>query len=651
MVALFTSIGYAQHENSKRSLDINDHFQIKRVGSPKLSPNGKWVAYTVSQTSLEEEKSETRIWMKSIGGGKAIPITMKGFSASDPQWSPDGKYLSFISSRKNEHAQVWILNRKGGEGQQLTSIKQGVREYTWSPDGKKLALAIKDTVKKKDEKKPEPTVITQLKFKRDYTGYLDTLSTHLYTFDLDADSLVQVTSGQYSESNPVWSPDGSRIAFVSNRTKQPDTNSNSDIWVVDANNSNKKTYLKQITTNPGSDRSPTWSPDGKSIAYITDLEPDIIWYATNHLAISSTAQPSATVLTKSLDRNVSSPHFSKDGESIYVKLEDSGENQLARVDIDDQTVDRLIKGDMSLRAYDLSPDGTFAALIAKTDLPSEVFTFKNGKLAQFTKTNQTQLDSLQLARVENINFKSKDGTPIEGFLTLPIDYEKGKKYPTLLRIHGGPVAQFSFSFNFEAQLFAANGYVVVQVNPRGSSGYGQEFSYAIWQNWGDKDFEDVMAGVDYAIKEGYADPNRLGVGGWSYGGVLTNHVITETSRFKAAITGASEVLYTSNYGHDQYYLQWTKEMGAPWKNQKAWDKISPFWDVEKITTPTLIMGGAIDWNVPIINSEQLYQALKEIGKVDTKLVVYPGEHHGIRKPSFQKDRLQRYLDWYGNYLK
>ena len=211
------------------------------------------------------------------------------------------------------------------------------------------------------------------------------------------------------------------------------------------------------------------------------------------------------------------------------------------------------------------------------------------------------------------------------------------------------MSQFRHRFSFEAHLFAAQGYVVILTNPRGSSGYGQDFSSVLWADWGNPDFEDVMAGVDYAIERGYADPDRLGVGGWSYGGILTNYVITKTDRFEAAVTGASEVLYVANYGHDHYQRQWEAELGLPWENRDAWERISPFNAVENVTTPTLIMGGEKDWNVPIQNSEQLYQALKRRG-VDTQLVVYPGQSHGIRVPSYQKDRLERYLNWYGRYL-
>ena len=260
------------------------------------------------------------------------------------------------------------------------------------------------------------------------------------------------------------------------------------------------------------------------------------------------------------------------------------------------------------------------------------------------------MDSLKKPSVETIGFKSKDGTPIEGFVVKPVDFTGSKKYPTILWIHGGPTSQYEFSYHSTAQLFAANGYVVLLLNPRGSTGYGEDFSKALFADWGGPDYEDVMAGVDYAIEQGWSDPDKLAVGGWSYGGILTNYVITKTDRFKAAMSGASEALYRANYGHDHYQLTWEQELGLPWENAEAWERISPFNDVAKITTPTLWMGGSDDWNVPILNSEQMYQGMKRLGR-ETQLIVYPDEHHGIRRPSFQKDRLERYLAWLKKYVK
>ena len=641
-----------------RLLEPEDLFELQSVSNPVISPDGGWVAYTVNSTSLEDDGSETRIWMASTTDDTVLPMTGEGSSAGNPQWSPDGRYLSFTASRNDGESQVWALDRRGGEAVQLTHVEQGVSDYAWSPDSSRLALVIRDPEEESEgedgeEEEARPWVIDRLQFKRDYTGYLDRRRTHLFVQDVAPGAepeAMQITSGDYDDSDPVWSPDGSLIAFVSNRTEEPDANDNTDIWVVAADNPDAGVTLLQITSNPGSDTSPAWSPDGLTIAHVSVTQPEIIWYATNHLAISPATGGPARVLTGRIDRNVNSPRFSPDGGEVLFGLEDSGERHLASIDTSGENFRRLIEGPLSLRGWSQSDDGQIASLVSEPHLPAEVFYGAGDERRQLTFTNRPWLDELQLAEVENAQFPSADGTEVEGFIFKPPGFDESFQYPTLLRIHGGPVAQYDFAFNFEAQLFAANGYVVVMTNPRGSSGYGQDFSHAIWADWGVRDFEDVMAGVDYAIERGYADPDRLGVGGWSYGGILTNYVITKSDRFKGAITGASMALYRANYGHDHYQLEWEGEVGLPWENAETWERMSPFNFVADVVTPTLIMGGDHDWNVPIQNSEQLYQALRRLG-VETQLVVYPNEHHGIRKPAFQLDRLERYLAWYDQYVK
>ena len=646
----------AQSGDDRRLITPEDFFKIKNVADPVISPDGEWVAYTVRETSLEDDAAETRIWMVSTGGEEALPMTGVGSSASAPAWSPDGKYLSFLASRNDGETQVWALNRRGGEAIQLTEIEQGVSGYQWSPDSSRLVLLIRDPEPEGEdgeEVRDEPWVIDRLQFKRDYAGYLDRRRTHLYVFDLDTNDRTearQITSGDYDDADPVWSPDGSLIAFSSNRTDEPDANGNADIWVVSADSPDAGATLLQVTTNPGADSSPAWSPDSSFIAYTTVTEPELIWYATTHLAVSPSAGGSARVLTGRIDRNVGAPRFAPNGDDIYFVLEDSAERHLAGINRSGENFERHIDGNISLRDFSINDDGDIATLIGSEHQPMEVFFGTGRNLRQLTHTNRGFLDKVQLAEVENVVFDSEDGTGIEGFVFKPPGFNENFRYPTLLRIHGGPVSQYDFNFNFDAQLFAANGYVVVMTNPRGSSGYGQDFSRQLWAAWGVKDFEDVMAGVDHVIEQGYADPDRLGVGGWSYGGILTNYVITKFDRFAGAITGASEVLYRSNYGHDHYQRQWEAELGLPWETPENWERISPFNDVANITTPTLIMGGEHDWNVPILNSEQLYQALKRLGR-ETQLVVYPGEFHGIRKPSFVLDRLQRYLAWYDRWVK
>ena len=665
VIAFLTALQGQEISTERRPIQVDDLFVIKRVGNPQFSPDSGWVAYTVSGSSLESDSSQTSIWMASTSDGAEIRMTGKGTSGTQPRWSPDGKYLSFRSGRaegefqgsnQSSRSQVWLLDRRGGEARQLTDIAQGVSGHEWSPDGRQLVLLIKDPKPGDIENgertagKPEPWVIDRLQFKRDRIGYLDRFRTHLYLFDLKSGETRQLTFGDYDDSEPVWSPDGKWIAFVSNRTEEPDANSNSDIWVVSTVTRETRPSPRQITTNPGSDTNPAWSPDGKYLAHVTITRPDLIWYAGRKLAISPFAGGRAEILTADLDRNVSQPRFDPDGKAIYFRAEDGRAYHLARLQLETRQLTRPVGGKRMVSAFTMSPAGRLAILKSEPHQPGEVF-LVNHLPRQLSFRNRGLLNRLKLGEVEGIQFASQDGTRIEGFVVKPPDFVEGRRYPTLLRIHGGPVFQFFFDFNFEAQFFAAQGYLVVLANPRGSSGYGQDFAMGIWQAWGQKDFEDVMAAVDHAVEKGWADPERLGVGGWSYGGILTNYVITQTDRFKAAITGASEVLYVANYGHDHYQLQWEKELGLPWENRELWERLSPFNYVEKIVTPTLIMGGEKDWNVPILNSEQLYQALKRLGR-ETLLVVYPGESHGgIRRPTFLKDRRLRALGWYDKYLK
>jgi dipeptidyl aminopeptidase/acylaminoacyl peptidase len=657
-----------------RPVTIDDLFQIREVSDPQLSPDAQSIAYTVKTLLLKEDKSEERIWSVPNSGGDAIPMTAEGVSSSHPRWSPDGKYLAFLSARNEGKTQIWRLNRSGGEAQHLTDTPQDVEDLVWSPDSARLVLILRDpseeelaAAKTKDEgregaddkdknKKPKtkkPWVIDRLQFKVDEIGYLDRRRTHLYVLELSTKALTQITSGDYDDAQPAWSPDGRLIAFASNRSKpDPDRTYNIDIWVVAANNTDKGAQLTQVTTNPGEDSSPAWSPDGKLIAYTTQLDPHLFEYATHHVAISPAVGGPARVLTQSFDRNATKPRFSPDGGSIYFIADDDGTQILARVPTAGGEATRTLPGRFMLYAYSLAKNGDIAVQIDMPDRPSEIYfqPASSNKLTRLTRTNDALLAQLKLVQPEYVQFKSKDGTTVHGYLYKPLDYTPGKKVPTILRPHGGPVWAYYAEFTHLAQLFAANGYAVLFPNPRGSSGYGESYAKAIFADWGNKDYQDDMAMVDYAIAQGIADPEKLGVGGWSYGGISTDFIIAQTTRFKAAISGAGEALNTSFYGHDEYQRDYETELGRPWENHALWDKLSPFYKVANITTPTLFMGGDIDWNVPILGSEQMYQAMKSLGR-ETELVVYPGEYHEFKAPSHLKDRLERYLAWYAHYVK
>jgi dipeptidyl aminopeptidase/acylaminoacyl peptidase len=650
--------------DAPRRLAIEDQFAIKRVAGAQISPDGEWVAYTLTTTDLEKERSTTQIWMVSTRGGDPVPLTMSGESASSPRWSPDGKYLSFTASRgENGRSQVWLLDRRGGEAQQLTDVEQGVGSYEWSPDGSRLVLTIRDPEESAAageggagssarSRAREPWVIDRLQIKRDGTGYLtDTRKTHLYVFDVASKKLTQITSGRWDEGSPAWSPDGTRIAFVSNRTEDPDANSNSDVWVVAADNTDKGGTLVRITDYEGADGSPAWSSDGKWIAFTTGInDPRYAAFETSHLAVApSDGRGPRRILTEALDRNVGSPRFTADGRGILVSVSDEGEGHLARVDVQTGAVTRLIDGEIMASGYSVSDGGTLATVVSSHHMPGEVFVRDGEGLRRLTRVNDSLMASLELAEVRNIHYPSADGTIIEGWVYFPPGFQEGTRYPAMLRIHGGPNGMYGVGFHFEAQLFAANGYLAILTNPRGSSGYGREFGFALWQKWGIPDFDDVMAGVDYAIAQGWADGDRLGVGGWSYGGILTNYVITKTDRFKSADSGASMGLLVANFGHDHYQLGNEREWGLPWESRDLWEKLSPFNDIHRVTTPTIFLCGESDWNVPVLNSEQLYQALRRRG-IETRLVVYPGQPHGLRIPSYSVHRYREYMDWHGRYV-
>jgi len=671
---------------SPRPITVDDYFQIQTVHDPQLSLDAQWVAYAVDKSTLKTDKNETRIWIIPTSGGDALPMTAEGVSSSHPRWSPDGKSLAFISTRQGSKPQVWLLNRQGGEAQRLTDVVPYLIDFAWSPDGHKMVLLLKDPKPEdleaanhkshdaseasaseenssEDKKSTKPWVIDRLQFKLDEVGYLDRRRAHLYVFDLAKKSLTQITSGDYDDSEPAWSPDSKLLAFTSNRsTPDPDATYNTDIWTVVANNTDKGAHLTQVTTNPGIDMSPTWSPDGKSIAYVTMIDPKLFDYATHHLAISPATGGPAKVLTLSLDRMVTNPHFSTDGKFIYfvadrdaalvlktIHLETGGIADAAAVP---NMSSAQYSGSRTVNGYSLSsgPVPSVVAQIATIDRPDELFIIEGNQYKQLTHVNDALFSQLKLSHGEYVRFKSKDGTPVSGYLYKPLNYTPGQKYPTLLIPHGGPVWAYYAEFSHLAQLYAANGYAVLFPNPRGSTGYGQDFCKAIFADWGNKDFQDDMAMVDYAIEQGIADADKLGVGGWSYGGISTDFIITQTTRFKAAISGAGAAEFSSLYGHDQYQKDYETELGFPWENQAAWAKVSPFRNVAKVTTPTLFMGGNIDWNVPILGGEQMYQALKRLGRT-TELVVYPDEYHEFSLPSHIQDRLERDLAWYAHFVK
>jgi dipeptidyl aminopeptidase/acylaminoacyl peptidase len=678
VLALTGSTTVGQQSAAPRPVGVDELFDVREAHDPQISPDAQLLAYTVNSTSLKEDKNQTRIWMVPAGGGGGgVPLTAEGLNSDHPRWSPDGKLLAFLSARKDADGddgktQVYLLSLKGGEAQRLTDTVQDVEDFAWSPDGKRLVLVLRDpspeeleaAAKNKDDedgaeksgvsKKPKaqrPWVIDRLYFKEDTVGYLERRRTHLYAFDVATKSMNQVSSGDYDDSEPAWSPDGTLLAFSSNRSKpDPDATYAVNIWVVAADNNDKGATPTQVTTGLAGDRQPAWSPDGKWIAFSTQLDPKLFDYGTKHIAIAPATGGQAKVLTLALDRNSVNPRFAPDGKSIYFLVDEEGTQSLAAIGVDDNKVTHPFEGRFMLDGFTAAKDGTLAATLSTMDRPFELYSVPGGKLTRLTHLNDEWLAKIKLSPGEYVSFKSKDGTTVHGYVYKPPDFVPGRKYPTIVRPHGGPVWAYYSEFQDLAQLLAADGYVVLLPNPRGSSGYGQEFCKAIFADWGNKDYQDDMALVDYAIAQGFADPDKLGVGGWSYGGISTDFIIGHTNRFKAAISGAGAAEFTSLWGHDEYVRDYVAELGLPWEHREVWDRVAPFWRVKQIQTPTMFVGGNVDWNVPVIGGEQMYESLKALGR-DTLLVVYPDEYHEFRTPSHIKDLNERYLAWYAHYVK
>jgi dipeptidyl aminopeptidase/acylaminoacyl peptidase len=637
----------AQEKKPLKPLDIN---RIPTVSDPQLSPDGKWLAYNVSDVDTAKDKRVSHLWMQSWDGKESLELTHGSEPASSPRWSPDGKYLSFVSSRDSKNGgQIWLIDRRGGEGVKLTDIKGDVGDYAWSPDSKKLVVVIGDPENKGKEepKTPKPIVIDRYHFKQDIEGYLQHLHEHLYLFDVETKKLDTLTKGDKDEGSPVWSPDGKTIAFVSNRSVDPDKNENTDIFTIDAH---PNASMLQITSWKGPDRNPQWSPDGRYIAYLRSTsDADYMMYDQNILCITDILGSNKKILTQQLDRPVGDQVWARDSKNILFLVADDRERYVASVNVNNGKISTITKGEYSVTDINAGLNGNLVVQKSDPYTPSEIFALEGSKLRRLTFHQQAWLNTVKLAHVEGFQSTSVDGTLVNGIVLTPDS--NAKKLPFILFIHGGPVGQDEFSFDPTRQVLACAGYAVAGVNYRGSNGRGLDYSKAIFADWGNKEVKDLIGAVDQLEKLGIADPDHLGIGGWSYGGILTDYTIASDTRFKAAASGAGSALQLSVYGSDQYVLQYENELGVPWKNADKWIALSyPFFHADKIKTPVLYMSGLKDFNVPTIGSEQMYQALRSQG-IPTELILYPNSFHGISKPSYQVDRLQRYVEWYDKYLK
>jgi dipeptidyl aminopeptidase/acylaminoacyl peptidase len=637
-----------------RALTPEDWYRFQAVSDLRIAPDGAAVAYLVTSYDKESDESRGALWLANWAGDASVQLT-RGESVSEPRFSPDGRYLSFLSARPSgDKTQLWVLDRRGGEPRQLTHVTGELTSYEWSPDAQRVVLVM-HAGEEADSKSPQPIVIDAFEFKHDKEGYLSAASrSHLYLLDVRTGTCEALTadSGK-KELHPAWSPDGGQIAYVSDPMKGPEQTALDDIEFIAARAGSAPRRL--LTTWSPNHQKLQWSPDGTQLAFLRGVEAKFNAYIMDDLALLDVRARRVRALTPGLDRSVLSPAFAADGRSLEFAVEDDGTQYPARVTLASGAIERL-GGPMVV--HELAAAAGHTAVLVSTDhSPVEVYALEAGRLRPLSAHNQALFAQLELGSVEDIAFRSRDGTEVHGQLVKPPGYVPGHRYPTILWIHGGPYGQDDHSLQLEGygpplerQLFATHGFVALALNYRGSTGRGAKFARSILADWGHKEVEDLLAGVDYAVGKGIADPARLGVGGWSYGGLLTDYLIASDTRFKAAISGAGSGNQLSMYGADEYIVEYNAELGPPWRNPALWLKVSyPFFHADRIRTPTLFMSGDKDFDVPVAGGEQMYQALRTLG-VPAQLIVYPGEYHVLTRPSFLADRFRRYLDWMAKYL-
>ena len=646
-------------ELSEAKITLNDLYLLNEISSIDVSHSAKQIAYSVSSVDEKKDSYRNDIWLLDIHKNKE-KILIKGRPrVGKTKFSPDDSLLGYLAPGRgqySEYQQIWTINTNYRTKRQLTKLKANINDFEWSPDGTQMILVADsisvDKKTKSSVQTQKPIVIDRYYFKEDGKEFLGDERQHLHLLDIKSRTTRQLTKGTSNEILPSWSPDSKKIAYVT-KTGEMDRTNNYDVYVLEIDSTNNPI---QLTTNLGADSSssrPQWSPDGKKIAYLHGGDPALLWYALQELAVIDLDTKINSILTKELDRNVSSPQWSDDGQSIYFVIEDNMKSQLAKYSITNQKIKKITPSNYYISGWAKSyvvRNGKIGLILSNTNSPDEVYFYDENSLSQQSHHNSELLSSRKILKTETISFKAADGEELFGMMIKPDNFDPSKQYPLIIRMHGGPVSQYGLYFNYDWQLFAANDYVVMGINPRGSSGRGLNFQKMIFADWGNVDADDISQLADYAISLGYIDKNRLGLGGWSYGSMLTNYVIAKDQRFKAATSGAGISNILSGFGDDQYIRDYITEIGTPWDNTETWLKVSyPFLNANDIVTPTLFLVGEKDYNVPLIGSEQMYQALKHLN-IPTELIVYPGENHSFSTPSYNKDVLERYLAWYDQYL-
>ena len=670
MLAALTVQGQAPQ---KRAITFKDLISLHRLSEPQISPDGKWIAYTVSTPDLEANHAVRDIWVVAVAGGEARQLT-RGGSDMRPRWSPDGKKLAFISGRDGT-PQVYWIGLEGGEATRMTRLSTGADNELWSPDGKTIAFVssvypdCKDEAcnaqrdAEKEKSKVKAHVYEKLLY-RHWTSWWDGKRSHLFVEAVEGGAARDLTAGgdydvpPFNEGAPegiAFSPDGNELCFTANTDKDESRSTNGDLFTVALSGASEP---KRITTNTGNDWGPAYSPDGKWIAYRAQMQGG---YESDRwrLMIYDRQAAKSSNLSENFDHSVESYEWTPDSKQIYFQAEEKAEMPVYAISAAGGGTPKVLVNGFN-GEFDLSRDGRTLAL-ARTSLtmPAEIFAAKadGTDLRQLTRQNGALLAQLELNPAEPFWFEGAEKTQVEGLLIRPPNFDASKKYPTLLLIHGGPQGAWmdAWGYRWNQQVMAAPGYVVVMVNPRGSTGYGQKFTAEISKDWGGRAYEDLMKGMDAAIaKYPFIDGTRVGAAGGSYGGYMIDWIATHTDRFKCLISHAGPYDAVSAYGatEELWFEDW-EFGGPPWSNPELYKKWSPSEfaaALGKYKTPTLVIGGELDFRVPYTQDLEFFTALQTQG-VPSKLVIFPDEGHWVLKPQNSELWYRTFLDWLGRYLK
>lgn len=668
VACLLALLAGADNSDAKEPWTVADSLQVKRLGDLQISPNGKQLVFVSVRKDLQANKSYSTIWLWSEGKGAIEPLTDAKGSASSPRWSPTGDRIAYFSS-DNDGLGLWTMNADGSGKKRLTGLERSNaylaysgtgNGLSWSPDGETIAYnAAGPKVFPNDIDPPAlPTgndvmVIDRLLHKAVYF-YSDLRRTHIWTIPASGGKATQLTSGDFDYVSIAWSPDGKTIACISNQTGNDDFNANSDLVYYSVETGK----LRQVTETKGPEYQMQWSPSGAELAYLgrerdhrsKESDAELLKLYTR-----SAQGDEINHATAKVDRWVNDFQWASNGDGLYFTAQNSGRIELKSVNTKSGEVANLVTEDGQVGDFAVSSSGDVFYVYQDFTHPAELYrlSVNEGRPQQLTQLNETLANNRNIVGAEHFEYSSFDGLRVDGWVMKPANFESGKQYPLILHIHGGPHGQLGYRFSDRFQEYAANGYAVVFTNPRGSSGRGQAFSDGVVGDVGGGDYRDVMTGLDYAIEQyDFLDPEYMGVTGTSYGGYLSNWIITQTDRFKAAVPVSSISNLISAWSEGSNSLWYESDMESmPLENYElAWDR-SPLKYVENAKTPTLFINGRWDFITSLNQADAMFVALKKLG-IDTQIALYPEEGHGVgREPKHTADYHQRTIDWFDSYLK